>query len=355
MSEGKLDLGPPCEDHMIVIDLNQKSEQWLSWRAQGITASDIPIILGLSPYKTPWMLWAEKVGIINPPDLSKNPNVKRGIALEDNARQVAEERYGEVLLPMCGEYGGWRVLRASLDGICSKDIPHEFKCPSKSVWEDIDYDSEWSDVDKHGTESSTYKLYEAQVQAQCVVAGSPVGRLFFYKENGEDREYEVALTPERKEQILQAAKEFWNLVQTRQPPKVDPERDWFIPESEDDRFKWAVYAEAWRVQAYQAKSLKDQLRALETEQKATQRELIALMGPYMHADIGGVKVSRFTKKGSIDYQKFLEDRFPDQDFDSQLESYRKTSREEARFTLSEDDLVVEDVREVVTTVNSAYF
>ena len=61
---------------MKTVDLNQRSPEWLQWRSQGITASDIPIILGLSPYKTPWQLWAEKVGRINAPDISNNPNVK---------------------------------------------------------------------------------------------------------------------------------------------------------------------------------------------------------------------------------------------------------------------------------------
>ena len=51
--------------NMKVVDLNQRSEEWLQWRSKGVTASDIPIILGLSPYKTRWQLWAEKVGRIN--------------------------------------------------------------------------------------------------------------------------------------------------------------------------------------------------------------------------------------------------------------------------------------------------
>jgi len=95
--------------NMKVVDLNQRSDEWLQWRSKGVTASDIPIILGLSPYKTRWQLWAEKVGRINAPDISNNPNVKRGVRLEDEARQLAEGRYGEVLLPLLGN---------ALDGMC---------------------------------------------------------------------------------------------------------------------------------------------------------------------------------------------------------------------------------------------
>lgn len=75
----------------------------------------------------------------------------------------------------------------------------------------------------------------------------------------------------------------------------------------------------------------------------------------MQADIGGVKVTRFMKKGSIDYGAYLKDTFPDKDLTDELESYRKASREESRFSRSEDELVNTDVGEVVTTVKSAYF
>ncbi|MCG8612003.1 MAG: YqaJ viral recombinase family protein [Pseudomonadales bacterium] len=331
---------------MKTVDLNQRSDKWLQWRSQGITASDIPIILGLSPYKTPWQLWAEKVGRINAPDISNNPNVKRGVRLEDEARQMAESRYGEVLLPICGECARWDVLRASFDGLDSNMEPYEFKAPSESVWEDIG---------KNGIESGTYKLYEAQVHAQCVVAGAKTGRLIFYKEDGQDLDFPVTLTLERENEILEAAKLFWEHVITNTPPEPDPERDWYIPESGDQQFKWDAYADAWCSQNHRIQALKDELKALDKEQKGIQKAMITLMGPFMQADMGGVKVSRFKKKGSIDYMAYLNETFPDKDLTDELESYRKASREESRFSRSEDELVNADVSDVVTLVKPAYF
>lgn len=331
---------------MKTIDLNQRSDEWLKWRSQGITASDIPIILGLSPYKTPWQLWAEKVGRINAPDISNNPNVKRGIRLEDVARQLAEKRYGEILLPICGECAQWNILRASFDGLDSSVVPYEFKAPSESVWEEIE---------KNGVESSTYKLYEAQVHTQCIVAGSKVGRLIFYHEDGRDLDFPISLTPEREQEILTKAKDFHTAVITNTPPEPDPERDWYLPDSGESKFKWDGYADAWRNQQQRIQALKEELKALEKDQKGIQKELVTLMGPFMQADIGGVKVTRFMKKGSIDYASFLKDKFPDEDVSQELESYRKSSREESRFSKSEDELVNADVGDVVTTVKAAYF
>ena len=245
-----------------------------------------------------------------------------------------------------GNVLGGDVLRASFDGLDSNMRPHEFKAPSDSVWEDIG---------KNGVESSTYKLYEAQVHAQCTVAGTYHGRLIFYKEGGQDLDFPVTLTPERENEILEAAKLFWEHVTTNTPPEPDPERDWYIPESGDQQFKWDAYADAWRTQNHRIQALKDELKALETEQKGIQKAMITLMGPFMQADVGGVKVTRFMKKGSIDYTAYLKDTFPDKDVSDDLESYRKASREESRFSRSEDELVNADVGAVVTTVKSAYF
>ncbi|MEA1053321.1 YqaJ viral recombinase family protein [Lamprobacter modestohalophilus] len=57
---------------MKLIDVAQRSDAWQAWRAQGITASETPVILGHSPYKTPWRLWAERTGLARTADLSNN-------------------------------------------------------------------------------------------------------------------------------------------------------------------------------------------------------------------------------------------------------------------------------------------
>lgn len=36
---------------------------WLEWRGHGVGASDVAGIVGLSPWQSPWSIWAEKVGL----------------------------------------------------------------------------------------------------------------------------------------------------------------------------------------------------------------------------------------------------------------------------------------------------
>src|SRR5689334_22139628 len=45
------------------------SAEWHAERRKGIGGSDIPVLLGLSKYASPYSLWAEKIGQV-PPDES---------------------------------------------------------------------------------------------------------------------------------------------------------------------------------------------------------------------------------------------------------------------------------------------
>ena len=42
------------------VKAEQRSPEWFALRADGITATEAAVIAGLSPYKTPYALWAEK-------------------------------------------------------------------------------------------------------------------------------------------------------------------------------------------------------------------------------------------------------------------------------------------------------
>lgn len=55
---------------------------WLAERSRGIGGSDVAALMGLSRYKTPWQLWAEKRGVTDAPDLSGSQAVEWGSILE---------------------------------------------------------------------------------------------------------------------------------------------------------------------------------------------------------------------------------------------------------------------------------
>ena len=39
---------------------------WLEWRREGVGASDVAAILGISPWASPWTVWADKTGLLPP-------------------------------------------------------------------------------------------------------------------------------------------------------------------------------------------------------------------------------------------------------------------------------------------------
>lgn len=55
---------------------------WLKMRMAGIGGSDAGAIMGYSKWSSPFKLWLEKTGQVEPEDISKKPSVQAGIRLE---------------------------------------------------------------------------------------------------------------------------------------------------------------------------------------------------------------------------------------------------------------------------------
>src|SRR3990167_4296803 len=71
---------------------------WLEARRQGLGASDAPVILGLSPWKTPLALYAEKLGLeIEEPEQTEA--MSWGLRLQPVIIAAFEEQSGRSALP----------------------------------------------------------------------------------------------------------------------------------------------------------------------------------------------------------------------------------------------------------------
>jgi putative phage-type endonuclease len=108
------------------------------------------VVLGVSPFKTRWRLWAEKCGLAPEEDLSGNPHIRRGLEEEDRARRTYEDRHDVVLLPLCAESDVHPVMRASFDGLTDAGGPVELKCPSRMSF---------ADLLEHGEGSAVFKRF----------------------------------------------------------------------------------------------------------------------------------------------------------------------------------------------------
>lgn len=316
---------------MKVIDLAQRTPEWHRWRKSGVTASDACVLIG-SPYKTPWKLWCEKRGLLLEEDLSGNPHVQRGIREEPIARRRYEERHGELLLPVCAESSELPILRASFDGLTNDGRPVEIKAP---------YEKGFVDALKLGTQSALYQRYYAQVQAQIFVAEADGGVLSMIC--GEDHlDLPIPRDNAMISTIVERAKLFWHSIETGNEPPLDPDRDTFQPKGEDER-QWVRLAQEYRRFENRKQALSSELKSLEGPLAKVEERLLDLMGDFLVADAGGLRVSRYVQQGSIDYKSALQALQPHMAED-ELTAFRRKPSERIRWTLKNQEEEAAPVR-----------
>lgn len=309
---------------MQFISLVQRTPEWHAWRKNGITASESPIILGCSPYKTPWRLWAERTGRLPEPDLSRNPNVQRGVELEDEVRERFAVEHLDMVEPACGEWDENPVFRASFDGLTSDNTPVEIKCPSESVFKD---------VLARGTESEAYRLYSVQVQHQMLVAGASHGWLVFYcAATDEMREFDIPRDDHVISRIIIEGLKFFDCVVNNREPPLDPERDVYLPKSEADAAAWRDAAGRYIALQREINALKAKIADLQEAQAPEREKISSLMGDFQTASFAGVSVRHSVVKGRVDYKAFLEAEHGGLPSDEELEPYR--SEDSHRWTFN---------------------
>jgi len=190
------------------VKAEQRSPEWFALRKDGITATEAAVIAGLSPYKTPYQLWAEKRGAYTPDPVG--PAAVRGILLESTVAEFYEMETG-------------RELRRSNGIVRLKDIPWVMASLDRTIV------GEEGLVEIKTSTSPRWSLYpvppevEAQVQWQMFVTGAPwvdvaalLGGLVFRIERVvEDFEFQTRL--------YQKAIAFRDCVMNGTPPALQGE------------------------------------------------------------------------------------------------------------------------------------
>ena len=96
----------------VIIKPKNRAE-WLKAREDGIGASEVAAVLGLSPWETPFSLWLRKTGQV--PPLEENQAMKLGHLLEP------------VVVSLWEEATGWRAVKASAKDIIYQDPEHPWR------------------------------------------------------------------------------------------------------------------------------------------------------------------------------------------------------------------------------------
>jgi putative phage-type endonuclease len=140
-------------------DLVQGSDEWKAYRAEHFNASDVPAMLGISPYTTRTELMRfMATGIAEEVDEETQRRFDEGHRREALARPLAEEIIGKKLYPVVGSLG---VYSASFDGITMDEtICFEHKSLNNDLRE------------MFATDSPLPELYTSQMEQQLMVSGA---------------------------------------------------------------------------------------------------------------------------------------------------------------------------------------
>lgn len=212
------------------LDLAQNTPEWHAWRRDRLGGSDVPAVLGISPFEdhTRASVLAAKVHGRERP---QNGAMYRGTVLEPHARDLYQRRFRTVARPACVEMDGCPWAAASLDGLCTNgaEVPGErldwlveIKCGS---WE------------LHGRTLAGEPppdYYAAQVQWQLLVSG--LGLCDFASFNPGERFTPSAALPWDE----------WRMLPVAERP--EPPADWLavVRVAADEKYQAHLLAEAGR-------------------------------------------------------------------------------------------------------------
>jgi len=185
------------------------TEEQKNNRANGLGASDSPIIMGYSSYKTPYQLYLEKTGIVSAED-EETEQQYWGHALEPIIiKRFAEENNVVVTFPDTVYHSIHPFIFANLDGwIEAERAVVEAKCVNtfqRKMWDMAAGD---------GIPAS----YLIQIAKQCAITDASRGYCAVliggmeYKQFIYERDYGL------EELIIQADIDFWHAVQNRVEP-----------------------------------------------------------------------------------------------------------------------------------------
>jgi putative phage-type endonuclease len=270
--------------------LHQNTPEWRRWRRQGIGASDAPVIMGETAFKTPRTLWSIKTGRM--PEASAGPAARRGRQLECQARRAYERRTGIQVEPLCLVHQEFEWMRASLDGLSfDGSTLVEIKCPLS--------------FRDHGSaqEGRIPSQYYAQLQHQLEVSRAEQAHYWSF-DGTVGVLVEIRPDKEYAQRLVEAEAAFWRLVK---------ENRW--PELANDELDLSADPK-WRHVALRYREVKLRLENAASEEHRL-RAMLACMATAQRTCGCGVEVLRSSRKGAVDYSTVPELRGVD------LEPYRK--------------------------------
>lgn len=185
-------------------------EKWLEARAIGIGGSDAAVIMGMNQYKSPYQLWLEKTGQVEPPDLSGNQYVYWGTRNESNIADWFQEETGK------------KVKR--LGTLRSKEYPFMLANVDRTVvGENAGLEIKTAGVRQYRKwkDDEIPDAYYCQCLHYMAVTGADYWYIAVLLGGNEAKWKRIERNEEDIQHLIMAETDFWKLVETKTPPPVD--------------------------------------------------------------------------------------------------------------------------------------
>lgn len=188
----------------------QDHDEWLKLRSGFIGGSDSAAVIGLNPYKSRYALWAEKTGKL--PAFEGNTTTKVGAFLEDLVAQMFEEEMGKKVHKVNSSFHNtdYDFAIANLD---RKVVGEQAFLECKTTTS--------IPVMKTVRNGEVPSVYYTQCVHYLAVTGFKKAYLAVLINCRDFKVYEIDRDDEEIKALMDAEREFWNLVETKTPPAVD--------------------------------------------------------------------------------------------------------------------------------------
>jgi len=258
-------------DFQKVGNYKQGSPEWHAARSKGLGGSDMAAVMGLNPYKTPFMLWQEKTGkVVNNIDSEK---MQIGRDIEDFCAAQYTKRTGT-------------KTRRSNKFKVHKDYPFI----GGSVDRLFNIDGRLGVLEMKNVSNESFKntfaggipdYYFIQIQTYLFVFGAQIAHLWVFVGGDHFELFTVARNEQVIESIIKAADRFWNVnVKMNIAPtltNLDDVKLKFPPENvqmgSSMPANMDIYADCTRLAEIKAK-----IKTLENEEEKIKMDVLQWMG-----------------------------------------------------------------------------
>jgi putative phage-type endonuclease len=295
---------------ILVLSADAPREQWLAERKNGITATDIPAILGLNKYKTAIDVWNDK---LSAPDGNFEPAIGNmeaafwGIQLEDTvAKAWAEQNNFTIRRIGIIQHASNPWARASLDRLVS-GCP-DGRCALEVKTRSGFVGDEW--------DKTVPQDVNAQVQWQLLVSG--LDHIHVIALIGGQRlvhhSIKIGHGDLKPTDLMASALQVWEAVQSGQPPQL-PEALWtddYLNQLHPDRSGEVEVGYEVIDLVVRYDEISSTIKKLETEKDEIKTQLIGAIGSAEIATSGGATLFTYktTNSKRIDTKK-LGELFPE--------------------------------------------